>query len=93
METFPKDRVVLVYYMNALGNGRTVRACYYSPKQLVMDDDAPMDSGEYDDATGNRYAPEGWYEQTENESPICQLEADPTHWMPLPAPPEALKER
>ena len=50
-------------------------------------------TGIYDEATGNSYAPEGWYEEHDSDNPIMSLQADPTHWMPLPpAPPAAGEE-
>jgi hypothetical protein len=43
--------------------------------------------GEFDEASGSSYAPEGWYEEHQGESPLMPLEESPTHWQPLPAPP------
>ena len=37
IDTAPKGRIVLVYYKNPLGNGRTMRARYYLPDTLDSD--------------------------------------------------------
>lgn len=88
IETAPKMRKVIVFYRNALGKARTVMACYYLANALEMHDDY-ADVGTYDEATGNSFAPEGWYEEHDSEDPIIHLQGDPTHWMPLPAVPDA----
>lgn len=48
IETAPKNRVVLVHYKNSLGNGRTMRACYYTYETLESDNTkaaGPMRAG------------------------------------------------
>ena len=86
IETCPKMQKVIVFYVNELGNRRTVMACYYLQRSLAMDDDY-ADVGDYDEASGESFAPEGWYEEHNNDSPLMPLTCAPTHWMPLPAPP------
>ena len=76
IETAPKGRIVLVYYKNALGNGRTMRARYYLHETLESD------------TTETGWADEGWYEESEAYEYLMPLEHQPTHWMPLPAAPE-----
>ena len=76
IETAPKGRIVLVYYKNSLGNGRTMRARYYLPETLDSD------------TTESGWADEGWYEESEAYEYLMPLEHDPTHWMPLPAGPD-----
>jgi hypothetical protein len=86
IETAPKMRKVLVSHVNGLGKRRCVLACYYKAHALEMDDDY-ADVGEYDEGSGISYAPEGWYEEHEHESPMMPLDTEPTHWQPLPLPP------
>jgi hypothetical protein len=76
IETAPKGRVLLVYYKNSLGNGRTMRARHYLPETLESD------------TTESGWADEGWYEESEAYEYLMPLEHDPTHWMPLPAGPD-----
>lgn len=83
----PKMRKVIVFYRNALSKARVVMGCYYLANSLVMDDDYE-EVGTYDEVTGNSYAPEGWYEEHDSEEPLLPLQGEPTHWMPLPEPPE-----
>jgi hypothetical protein len=54
-----------------------------------MDEDY-ADVGEVDD-DGISYAPEGWYEEHESDSPLMPLETSPTHWQPIPDPPAERK--
>jgi hypothetical protein len=86
IETAPQMRKIVVFYRNALGKGRTVLACYYRERALEMDDDY-ADVGTYDEESGSSYAPPGWYEEHDSDNPLMPLECEPTHWMPLPAPP------
>ena len=87
IETAPQMRKVIVFYINALGKRRTVMACYYKAHSLEMDDDY-TDVGEVDDG-GQSFAPAGWYEEHDSDEPLMPLQAEPTHWMPLPDPPKA----
>ena len=75
IESAPRGRIVLVHYKNQLGNGRTMRACYYPPETLESEIE---ESG---------WADEGWYEESEAYEYLMPLEGDPTHWQPLPAAP------
>ena len=86
IETAPKNTKILVGYPNALGNWRTVTACYYLPRTLEIDCLASSWDGEDDG-----WAPEGWYEESDSQELIMPTSETPTHWMPLPAPPD-LKE-
>ena len=86
IETAPQMRKVIVTYVNELGKRRTVMACYYREHSLEMHDDY-ADVGTYDEATGESFAPAGWYEEHDQDEPIMHLAGEPTHWMPLPDPP------
>jgi hypothetical protein len=88
IETAPKMRKLLVSYVNALGKRRCVLACYYKAHSLEMHDDY-AEVGEYDEATGESYAPEGWYEEHESDNPLLPLSETPTHWQPIPEPPQS----
>lgn len=92
IETAPHMRKLIVSYVNDLGKRRCVMACYYKARSLEMDDDY-AEVGEYDEATGASFAPEGWYEEHEGDSPLMPLSGQPTHWMPLPASPATERER
>lgn len=87
IESAPKMRKVIVFYRNSLGKGRRVMACYYTEKALEMHDDY-SDVGEWDEESGTSYAPAGWYEEHDSDNPMMPLQAEPTHWMPLPAEPK-----
>ena len=87
IETAPKMRKVIATYVNELGKRRTVVACYYVDHALEMHDDY-ADVGVYDEATGDSYAPAGWYEEIDHEGDIFLLGGEPDYWMPLPEPPK-----
>ena len=87
IETAPEMRKIIVHYLNALGKHRCVMACYYLANSLEMHDDFYYASVEDSDG----YAPEGWYEEHDQDSPLMPIAEEPTHWMPLPAPPSEAK--
>jgi hypothetical protein len=87
IETAPKMRKVIVHYVNALGKHRCVMACYYKAHSLEMSDDY-SEVGEYNEATGESFAPEGWYEEHDQDHPLMPLSDEPDSWMPLPKPPD-----
>lgn len=88
IETAPKQRKVIVHYLNPLGKSRCVMACYYGEKSLEMHDDYE-DVGLFDEESGTLFADAGWYEEHDSDNPIFPLGGVPTHWMPLPPPPAA----
>lgn len=83
IETAPKTgRTILLGYPNRLGNWRTVRGQWMSEQYIA---DYWEDSDDVE---------EGWFETSEEaeETPNC-WRISPTHWMPLPAAPEAAREQ
>ena len=84
----PSGQTVLVFYLNANGLPRRVRAQWIAPKS--SESGSESDIGEYDEATDTYYDPEGWYEQIDNWDTysavgICGVEV--THWMSMPPEP------
>lgn len=80
IETAPKTgRTVLLGYFNSHGNWRTMRGQWFSQEVINETWEEPED---YDGL-------EGWYETSveADDVPNCWA-TDPTHWMPLPAPPK-----
>ena len=83
IETAPKTGVTLLLgYRNSYGNWRTLRGQWFSHNTI---------NDTWDDAED---AEEGWYETSveADDIPSCWM-TTPTHWMPLPTPPEAQGER
>lgn len=78
IDSAPKNTKVLVAYRNEIGKWRIVTACYHT--QLNWDE-------EYGDEE-QEYAPEDWYEESDSCEVIYPCAGKPTHWQPLPRPPE-----
>lgn len=78
IESAPKTgRTLLLGYVNELGNWRTMRGQWMDENYIAEYWEDPADD-----------AVPGWYETSVNadDVPSCWM-IDPTHWMPLPAPP------
>lgn len=79
IETAPKDgRKVILFYLNRNNLSRTVMATWVTDEQAAETDadDVGLEAG--------------WYECIDNWDDYSQVaihEGEPTHWMPLPAPP------
>jgi hypothetical protein len=86
-ERLPEPNVkVLAYYVNALGNGRTICAIWV-PAKTRSDSGDECDFTEYDEETDTLYWPEGWYEQIENWEDLGWVrvyEGEVIYWQALP---------
>lgn len=80
IETAPKGRKLIVGYLNRANRWRTVMGCYYEPETLESEE------------TESGWAEAGWYEESDTYDVIMPCDCEPTHWMPLPAPPLAARE-
>lgn len=77
IESAPKDgRILLLGYFNSHGNWRTIRGRWYSQEQI---------DEEWEDCD---CFPAGWYEEAVEAEDVNCWPTDPTHWMPVPKPPE-----
>lgn len=82
IETAPKTgQTILLGYKNSFGKWRTMRGQWFSQAQI--DDEWDEPEGYID----------GWYETSvEADDPPNCWPTLPTHWMPLPAAPDAGRE-
>ncbi len=81
---------VIAYYLNALGNSRTILAEWVPAKTKADDGLTDDDFAEYDEESDEYYWPEGWYEVIENwddYGAVFVNEGEITHWRPLPPGP------
>ena len=85
IESAPKTgRKVILFYKNRLNVGRTVIARWLTDEQATEID--------VDDYVGLE---SGWYECIDNWGDFTDVvihEGEPSHWMPLPAPPIEAKQ-
>jgi hypothetical protein len=75
---------------NGCGKSRTIRAQYAGEKELELNDESECAETEYDDETGKTFCPPGWYEDNEYDEVHWKVDAEVTHWMPLPDPPNII---
>jgi hypothetical protein len=88
IETVPKGQTVLVFYKNAYGTGKIIRAKFV--ERFTLEDASGDDNGsEYSEENDCYYCPAGWYEQIEHWDDYGSIRFydKPTHWM-LPEPPK-----
>ena len=90
IDTAPHGKPVLVYYKNALGNGRIVKARYIErfTEESCGEDCIGID--EFSEEHDASFYLEGWWEMMDNweEYGFLQIhQGEPTHWHPLPDPP------
>jgi hypothetical protein len=83
IETAPERKKVLVSWVNELGKRRTALAVFY-PVGTIELDESPED---WVDEDGKNTVAGGW-ESREAGGDDWYLDEQPTHWMPLPAPPQ-----
>lgn len=78
IESAPKDgRTLLLGYYNSAGKWRTMRGQWFSWEAINEEWEEP------------ERGIEGWYETSvENDDPPNCWWTEPTHWMPLPSPPQ-----
>lgn len=78
IETAPKDgRQIVTGYRNERGKWHVCLARYHAADTLL--------AGEDDDELSNE---EGWYAASAEEWEETTYLLSPTHWLPLPPPPE-----
>ncbi len=93
-DRLPDDgKVVLAHYINRSGMKRTIRAQYVKAWTIEAEDAADSDSEcvEYSERDDCYYLLHGWYESIDNWDEYYRIavnEGNPTHWQPLPPPPE-----
>jgi len=62
---------------------------FYAEKHTINADHwEEVESAEYSEIKDEYFCPEGWYEEMWESEYISETPS-PTHWMPLPAPPES----
>lgn len=71
--------------MLVVENGVVLRACWVAKFSREASDTCD-DAADYNEETDEYYWPQGWYEWNRHEEIHWVLEAEPTAYMPLPAP-------
>jgi len=86
--TAPRLKNVLVFYTNANGKGRVVKAFQCGKFEHKSSEES--EHAEYCEEKDAYYDPPGWYEVIDNWDEFTHIfihEGDPTEWQPLPDPP------
>lgn len=91
-EELPESNVPVLVYTRDLSRrdkGEILLAEYAEKFTLPADSDySDIDWAEYDEDSGGRYCPIGWYETHAYEGCHFQVAGEVTHWTPLPNKPE-----
>ena len=91
-ERLPESgRAVLACYQNRAGQWRRICAEWIQARTQECSVEADIGQ-EYDEEADCYWTPEGWYERIDNwdeYTSVAVTESEPSHWMPLPAPPTA----
>jgi hypothetical protein len=85
----PPGKPVFAYFKNELGNGRTARAEWIAQWSQPYEGEAePEEVGCEENAAGDWYIQEGWWESPVEAEDAYRLSGTVTHWMPLPEAPK-----
>lgn len=91
IETAPKaGKRILLFYKNSCGKGRIIIGYYVEKYSEEIDFDYDEEFHDYCEDSDSYFYNEGWVEWSWNNPDYATfpVEAEPTHWMPLPDSPE-----